>query len=120
MAFECNQIWNAANAETFDFAHTPIPEVGIMYIHRSAFDMSKQLATLRKERGFIIHSQTVQEVTEAHEKARKQEKRSEDSDSLSSASCVLDGAFRFGRGLSGPVRSAPVAALAESPLRVCI
>lgn len=76
MAFECNQIWNAANAETFDFAHTPIPEVGIMYIHRSAFDMSKQLATLRKERGFIIHSQTVQEVTEAHEKARKQEKRS--------------------------------------------
>ena len=28
MAFEVNQVWNAANEETAYYAHLPVPEVG--------------------------------------------------------------------------------------------
>lgn len=29
MAFEANQVWNAVNAFTSDFAYVPIPESGL-------------------------------------------------------------------------------------------
>lgn len=76
MAFEVNQIWNAANEQSADYASIPVPEVGWLRSYVSAYDLAKSQAALRKERGFLIHSQTVQEVTEAHEKARKQFKKS--------------------------------------------
>ena len=74
-AFECNQVWNEANAITADFSYVPVPEVGFIRNHFSAFDLAKSQAAFRKARGFTIHSQTVQEVTEAHAKARKQFKK---------------------------------------------
>ncbi|WP_197711017.1 transposase [Chromatium okenii] len=74
-AFECNQIWNEANAITAEYSYMPIPEVGWMRFNFSAFDLAKSQAIFAKSRGFTIHSQTVQEVTEAHAKARKQFKK---------------------------------------------
>ena len=76
MAFECNQVWNAANAETAEWSNVPIPEVGWMFFPITAYDLAKQQAATAKERGFSLHSQTIQEVTEAHAKARKQFKKS--------------------------------------------
>jgi hypothetical protein len=29
MAFECNQVWNAANATSAEFSWVPVPEVGV-------------------------------------------------------------------------------------------
>lgn len=74
-AFECNQVWNEANAITADYSYVPVPEVGFIRNHFSAFDLAKHQAKFRKERGLTLHSQTVQEVTEAHAKARKQFKK---------------------------------------------
>ncbi len=74
-AFECNQIWNEANAITAEYSYVAIPEVGYMRFHFTAFDLAKSQAAFKKSRGFTIHSQTVQEVTEAHAKARKQFKK---------------------------------------------
>ena len=59
-AFECNQVWNEANAITADFSYVPVPEVGFIRNHFSAFDLAKSQAAFRKARGFTIHSQTVQ------------------------------------------------------------
>lgn len=75
MAFEANQIWNAANEETANWCYIPIPEVGFIRNNISAFDLQKQLKGIRKERGFIIHSTTAQEVIASHAKARKQFKK---------------------------------------------
>ena len=75
MAFESNQVWNAANAETSEWCYIPIPEVAYMRNEISVFDLQKQLKNIRKERGFIIHSATVQEVIAIHAKARKQFKK---------------------------------------------
>ena len=74
-AFECNQIWNEANATTADYSYVPVPGVGWIRNHFTAFDLAKSQAVFKKARGFTIHSQTVQEVTEAHAKARKQFKK---------------------------------------------
>lgn len=74
-AFEVNQIWNNANAETAEWSSVPIPEVGWVYFNHSAYDLAKMQARFAKKRGFSILAQTVQEVTEAHAKARKQFKR---------------------------------------------
>lgn len=71
-AFECNQVWNEANYITSEFGYVPVPGVGWIRNRFSAFDLAKYQAAYRKARGFTIHSQTVQEVTEAHAKARKQ------------------------------------------------
>lgn len=76
MAFECNQVWNSANAETSEWSSVPIPGVGWMFFPITAFDLAKQQAKIAKESGFSLHSQTVQEVTEARAKARKQFKKS--------------------------------------------
>lgn len=74
-AFECNQVWNFANAYTAEYSNIPIPSVGWVRSTITAFDLAKQQAAHKKERGFTLHSQTVQEVTEAHAKARKQFKK---------------------------------------------
>lgn len=74
-AFECNQVWNEANAVTAEYSYVPVPGVGFIRNNFSAFDLAKSQAAFKKTRGFTIHSQTVQEVTEAHAKARKQFKK---------------------------------------------
>lgn len=77
MAVEANQVWNAVNAFTSEFAHVPIPEIGYIYNHFSAFDLQKRFKTIRKERELNnTHSTTVQEVVAEHAKARKQFKKS--------------------------------------------
>lgn len=110
MAFECNQIWNHVNAEKFDYATTPIPEVGITYVYLSAFDMAKGVAKLRNERGYTIHSQTAQEVTEQHEKSCKQFKKSKLRWRVSGGSRKSLGWIPFKRGackfVNGQVRYA--------------
>ena len=72
MAFEANQVWNAANEETATWCYIPVPEVGYIHNPISAFELQKQLKGIRDERGFIIHSTTVQEVIAVHAKTRKQ------------------------------------------------
>lgn len=76
MAFECNQVWNSANAETSEWASVPIPEAGWVHFSITAYDLAKQQAKTAKERGLTLHSGTIQEVTEAHAKARKHSKKS--------------------------------------------
>ena len=72
MAFEVNQVWNVANEITTHFSHLPVPEVGWLRTNFSAFDLQKDLKGIKAERGFILHSTTVQEVIAAHHKARRQ------------------------------------------------
>ncbi|SKA91420.1 hypothetical protein SAMN02745130_03280, partial [Thiothrix eikelboomii] len=72
MAFEVNQVWNVANEITANYSDIPIPEVGWLRTNFSAFDLQKDLKRLKAERGFILHSTTVQEVIAAHHKARRQ------------------------------------------------
>ena len=71
-AFECNQVWNEANAITAEYSYVPVPGVGFIRNHFSAFDLQKQLKCINQARGFSLHSQTVQEVIAVHAKARKQ------------------------------------------------
>jgi transposase len=72
MAFEVNQVWNAANEITSFYSYVPVPEVGWLKNHFSAFDLQKDLKSIKVERGFILHSTTVQEVIAVHHKARRQ------------------------------------------------
>jgi len=60
MAFESNQVWNAANAATSKWCYIPMPEVGYIRNNISAFDLQKWLKGIKKERGFIIPAVTVQ------------------------------------------------------------
>ncbi|MFU8790143.1 MAG: hypothetical protein ACNA7G_14025, partial [Methylobacter sp.] len=39
MAFECNQVWNAANETSAEFSWVPVPEVGYMNLQTSGFDL---------------------------------------------------------------------------------
>ncbi|MBO0613724.1 RNA-guided endonuclease InsQ/TnpB family protein [Thiothrix fructosivorans] len=75
MAFEANQVWNAANAETAEWCSIAVPEVGWIRTNLSAFDLQKQLKSIKQERSFIIHSATVQEVIAVHAKSRRQFKK---------------------------------------------
>ena len=72
MAFEVNQVWNTANEITAHFSYIPVPEVGWLRTNFSAFDLQKDLKGIKAERGFILHSTTVQEVIAVHHKARRQ------------------------------------------------
>jgi len=74
-AFECNQVWNEANAITSEYSYIPVPEVGYMRNTFSAFDLQKSLKGITKERGFSLHSQTIQDIIATHHKTRKQFKR---------------------------------------------
>jgi IS605 OrfB family transposase len=74
-AFEVNQVWNAANALTAEFASVPIPEVGWVNLSTSVFDLQKELKTIRAEQGFSIGSTTLQETIAVHGNSRKQFKK---------------------------------------------
>jgi len=75
MAFDVNQVWNAANEETALWCYIPIPEVGYVRNNISAFDLQKQLKGIRQERNMMIDSTAVQETIAVHAKARKQFKK---------------------------------------------
>ena len=76
MAFEANQIWNAANEETSIWSWVPVAGYGYFRNYISAFQLQKQLKDIRAERGMIIHSGSAQEVIAEHAKKRKQFKKS--------------------------------------------
>lgn len=75
MAFDVNQVWNAANATSAEFSWVPVPEVGYMNMQTSGFDLMKELKGIRKERNMLIGAGTVQEVIAVHAKNRKQFKK---------------------------------------------
>ena len=75
MAFEVNQIWNAANEETSLWCWIPIPGVGFIRNTLSAFDLQKQLKGIKKQRGFILPAASVQETIAEHGRKRKQSKK---------------------------------------------
>ena len=75
MAFDVNQVWNAANADSAEFSWVGIPEVGYLNCGTSAFDLMKDLKGIRKQRGMIIDSTAVQETIAVHAKARQQFKK---------------------------------------------
>ena len=52
-----------------------MPEVGYIRNNITAFDLQKQLKTIKRERNLIIPAVTVQEVIAIHGKARKQFKK---------------------------------------------
>jgi IS605 OrfB family transposase len=74
-AFDCNQVWNAANEASAALSWVPIPEVGWMNLGTSAFDLQKDLKGIREEKSLNIGSTTFQEVIAAHYKARRQFKK---------------------------------------------
>lgn len=71
-AFEVNQVWNAANALTAEYAWVPIPGVGYMNCQTSEFDLNKELRGIREERGLSIGAATVQSIIAQHAKSRRQ------------------------------------------------
>ena len=72
LAFEVNQVWNAANAESAAFSRIPIPGVGWIHGETSAFALQKSLQGMRTERAPHLHSHTYQEVIAEHGKKRRQ------------------------------------------------
>ena len=74
-AFEVNQVWNAANALTAEYAWVPIPGVGYMNCQTSEYDLQKALKSIRQERCLTIGAATVQSVIAQHAKSRRQFKR---------------------------------------------
>lgn len=74
-AFECNQVWNAANALSAEYSWVAIPEVGFMNLDTSEYDLQKELKTIRVERDLTIGAATVQSIIATHAKARKQFKK---------------------------------------------
>ena len=77
MALEENQVWNRANEASYEAWHVPVPEVGyIQGVWRSAFDIQKDILPIRKARGFILPSHTVQQVVAEHAARRRQFKTS--------------------------------------------
>ncbi len=71
-AFEVNQVWNAANELSAEYAWVPIPGVGFVNCQTSEFDLQKELKGIREERGLSIGAATVQAVISQHAKSRKQ------------------------------------------------
>lgn len=61
MAFDANQVWNAANALTDEFSWVPIPEVGYISLNVSEWDLNTELKGLRKERNLNIPAATVKQ-----------------------------------------------------------
>jgi len=63
MAFASNQVWNAVLAETSKWCFILYLKLVLETTSRPlTFDLQKQLKTINKERDFIIHFTTVQEV----------------------------------------------------------
>jgi len=75
MAWEVNQFFNLAN-EITSAAYSNAGAFGAQIpTWLSAYDVQKQTAGLRKEKGYLIDSASIQEVIASHGKARKQFKR---------------------------------------------
>lgn len=72
MAFDVNQVWNAANAITAEYAYVPIPSYGWVNTPCSEYDLNKELVGIRFERALNIVAATVQSVIGQHAKSRKQ------------------------------------------------
>ncbi len=72
MAYEVNQVWNAANEITRDYSWVPIPGVGYVNLQTSEFDLNKELRGIREERNLGIGAATVQSVIAQHAKSRRQ------------------------------------------------
>jgi transposase len=72
MAFEVNQVWNAANEISRDFSWVPIPGVGYINLNTSEYDIQKELRSIRTERDMSIGAATVQSVIGQHARSRKQ------------------------------------------------
>jgi len=76
LAFDVNQIWNAANNISSEYAAMCIPDVGWIYGNEtSAFDIQKELKNYRHERELNIPAATVQQVIAEHAIRRKQFKK---------------------------------------------
>lgn len=76
MAFQINQVWNHANEYTAENGAIPIPGYGWLYTGITAYDLAKEQKEYAKERGLdLIHSQSIQAVTEEHAIRRKQFKK---------------------------------------------
>lgn len=75
MAFDVNQVWNAANNITSEYASVPIPGFGWVKTPCSDYDIQKELVGIRKERGLNIGSATCQRVINQHAKARIKNKK---------------------------------------------
>lgn len=75
MAFEVNQVWNAANAISAEYSWVPIPGVGYVNCNTSEYELCKELKGIRKERDMCILSSTFQSVIRQHAKSRKQFKK---------------------------------------------
>lgn len=75
MAFEVNQVWNAANELSANYAWVPIPGVGFMNCNTSEYDLQKELKGIREDRSLSIGAATVQAVISQHAKSRRQFKR---------------------------------------------
>ena len=75
MAFEVNQVWNAANELSANYSWVPVPGVGFMNCNTSEYDLQKELKSIRAERGLSIGAATVQSVIAQHAKSRRQFKR---------------------------------------------
>lgn len=75
-AFEVNQVFNLAN-EITSAAYSNAGVFGAQIPKwLTAYDVQKQTAGLRKEKGYLVDSASIQEVIALHGKARKQFKRS--------------------------------------------
>jgi putative transposase len=71
-AFECNQVWNEANALSAEYAWVPIPGIGFMNFNTSEYDLQKELKTIRDRRDLSIGAATVQSIIAQHAQSRKQ------------------------------------------------
>ena len=72
MAFDVNQVWNAANAITAEYEYVPIPGFGWMKTPCSEYDLQKELVGIRIERNLDVGAATVQSVISQHAQSRKQ------------------------------------------------
>ncbi len=77
MAYEVNQVWNAANEITRDYSWVPVPGVGYVNLQTSEFDLNKELRGIREERNLCIGAATVQSVIAQHARSRRQFKKNQ-------------------------------------------
>lgn len=74
-AFECNQVWNAANELSAEFGSLRIAGIGWVDGKVSEYDLQKELVSIRKDKNMSISAVTMQSVITQHAKSRKQFKR---------------------------------------------
>jgi putative transposase len=67
-----DNILSIRRREGREYSYVPIPEVGYLRNTFTAYDLQKILKIIKPERGFIVHSTTIQEVIAVHAKSRKQ------------------------------------------------